>query len=287
MLSERQIQQLVSIIHNEPELRGVRVGYYSLDSCYPGHIGDRNSPNYWSRVAIIEETTIPGVTIGEVFPSTPVTQAVPPVREIPTQQIRTNRSRVGAEMVGAGLSCGATAISALGVFGSAAAEIPSAGTSTFLLVVSWTGLLTAGTQCLNGLVRVGGALSDLDGNSLQRWDNNKIYEYTMLVVDGFGVASNLASIPNSTRNLIAVLQRHRALTQSAEALQAMTRVERLAAVRQAVVAASRNPATARAVEEELRPLSSLARRTGLRTAQAERYMVSYTGFPHRPIACFC
>ena len=49
-----------------------------------------------------------------------------------------NRSRLGPELVGAGLNCGLTVVAAVGVFGGAAAEVPSGGTSTFLVVMAWT-----------------------------------------------------------------------------------------------------------------------------------------------------
>jgi hypothetical protein len=68
-----------------------------------------------------------------------------------------NRSRVGSEMVGTGITCGLTIVSALGMAAGVAGEVATGGLSSFLVVASWTGLATGGLQCLNGLVRVGAA----------------------------------------------------------------------------------------------------------------------------------
>ena len=50
---------------------------------------------------------------------------------LPNPEIVTNGSRVGTELIGGGISCGLTVVSAIGVAGGAAAEVPTgAGTRT-------------------------------------------------------------------------------------------------------------------------------------------------------------
>ena len=61
------------------------------------------------------------------------------------------------------------------MLGGAAAEAPSGGTSTFLVVVAWAGFATSSIQCMNGIVRTVEAASNPDSDSLARWDQNRIY----------------------------------------------------------------------------------------------------------------
>ena len=102
---------------------------------------------------------------------------------------------------GAGLNCTLAVISAVGVLGSAAAEVPSAGTSTFVMVIAWTGVVASGVQCVNAITRSYQALMNPESESLSRWDDSSIYSSSMLVVDALGVASALTSLPRSVTNL--------------------------------------------------------------------------------------
>ena len=182
----------------------------------------------------------------------------------------TNRSRLGPELVGAGLSCGLTVVSALGVLGGAAAEAPTAGTSTFLIVASWTGLTMSAIQYANGLVRIAAIAGAPDGNSLQHWDANEVYANAILVVDAIGVVTSVASLPSQVRNLYAVIVRQRAFLARGltfDALRRMNRMGRLRAIQEVFEEAARTPegraALSRAAREAGRGAGSLQRGTGL------------------------
>jgi hypothetical protein len=87
--------------------------------------------------------------------------------------------------------------------------------------------------CGNGLVRVGTAYADLDGDSLDRWDSNSSYSMIMLAVDGIGAAANVATLPFNVRNLWAVissLRAFRAQNLTFDALRAMNRLQRMRAL---------------------------------------------------------
>jgi hypothetical protein len=161
-----------------------------------------------------------------------------------------NRSKLGPELVGAGLTCGLTIVSAIGVASSAAAEVPSAGTSTFLLVASWTGMVTSGVECLNSLTRIGVIAYDPTGSELQSLDENKLYSTTMLIVDGLNVASGVAGLPAGARNLYAILLRQRrfaaqGLTEAA--LRQMNQAGRAKVIAELVKDATRTPEGLQAV----------------------------------------
>lgn len=239
-------RRIVEAIHAEPELFGCIIGYRGERSSQVLHPGIIPSINYNRVVVIVEEDSASGGFTAELrlVPSRPAAISQPP-------SLISNRSRVGSELRGAGLSCGLAVLSGVGVLGSAAAEVPTGGATTVLLVMSWTGLLTAGAQCVNGIVRSAEALRAPDANSLQEWDENSIYSTASLVVDAIGIASGIVSLPFGIRNLLAVLSRRGGLV-SAQELSRMTRLERQAAIQKAIRDASRTTEGRRALEISLR-----------------------------------
>jgi hypothetical protein len=248
MASRYDLNRITQAIQGMPEFAGCRIGYQgSIDGGAPMSMslydGATPSLNYAKVIVIIEVVEMDDPAIDA---DTGNWAAAPRSSPDGTSNplIITNRSKVGREALGAGLSCGLAIVSAVGVFGSAAAEIPSGGTSTFLLVASWTGMVTSGVQCLNGLGRLGVIAYDPQGDQLERLDRNTAYSATMLVVDGLGIVSGLAGLPAAGKNLFAILSRQRSfvargLTEAA--LKEMNQAERAAVIAQAVQEASRTP----------------------------------------------
>ena len=190
----------------------------------------------WRRVAVIVEETegdsgvVVDVALLDTSPS-----IVPDVPDFVS-----NKSRATSEFVGAGLSCGFAVVSGIGVFAGAAAEVPTAGASTVLVVVAWTGFATSAVQCVNGIVRSVVAVEDPDSNSLQQWDDNWYYSNLCLLVDAIGIAAAVVSIPAAAKNFYAVLQRRGAMV-TEQALAGMNRAERQATMRLALQQAVRTP----------------------------------------------
>jgi hypothetical protein len=123
--------------------------------------------------------------------------------------------------------------SGLGAIASLAGEGVTAGASTVLLVASWTGFVTGSIQCGNGLVRIGTALTDLDGTSLDFLDQDKQYVSAMLLVDAIGIGSTATTLSSNVRELWTAFTRLRAFSQSRlsfEALRSMNQLERLRAI---------------------------------------------------------
>ena len=258
MADPSQLSKAVNVIQGMPEFKGCQIGFqgvYGAGGPVSRSLFDGLTPmvNYGKIIVIIEElhvsdpATIKDTRQWANAGSSPSGAANPVIVD--------NKSRLGPELVGAGLTCGLTVVAAVGVFGSAAAEVPSAGTSTFLLVVSWTGMVTAGIECANSLTRLGVISYDPKGDQLQQLDNNKIYSYSMLAVDALNVASGLASLPAGAKNLYAIIARQRGfaargLTEAS--LRQMNQVQRAKVIGELVQEASKTPEGLEAIMQAAR-----------------------------------
>lgn len=230
---------IVNKLRTFPELAGCVIGYEGEGSSQVVSFGSSQSPDSQCVAVIIER-----VEVSNPASNADLQKAAKIVagQDGSRNAIITNRSRLGAELVGAGVSCGLTVVSGLGVAAGVAGEVPTGGASTFLIVAAWTGLATGAIQCMNGLVRVGAILAAPDDTTLARWDTNMTYSTSILIVDGLGIASGVASLPFAVRNLWAVVARQRAfLTKglSYEALRNMNRVQRMQVLQEVLNDAAR------------------------------------------------
>ncbi len=243
MISEQLLRAMVARIHSFPELNGCLIGFQGNNQSRVLHPGFCATPNSARVIVVIEEAMFEDAAIVEEMQRWANSASGSPPNA-PNPSVVTNRSRLGPELIGAGLSCGLTVVSAIGVIGGAAAEVPTAGASTFLVVASWVGLTTGAIQCANGLVRLGAIAANPDGATLTEWDSNRIYTRTIFVVDAIGVATGVASLPFAARNLFAVLARQRSFVArglSVEALRQMNRAERLRVIGELMEEAGRTP----------------------------------------------
>ena len=257
MASEKVLRMIVRKIQANPELAGCVIGYRGGGQCrvigYPSCV----TPNSENVAVVIEEVYVPSAPRAAYrAASSPSIPAVSPRR------FATNYSKLGPELIGTGASCGLAVVSGLGIAVGAASEVPTGGASTLLVIASWTGLVTGGIQCLNGLVRIGVALVDLEGDSLEAWDDNQIYATSMLLVDGIGIAGAASSLPFAVRELWAVTARLRAfrsLDLSFEALKRMNRVGRMQTLSKLFREASRTEAGAKELVTAARQAQIAAR----------------------------
>lgn len=134
MYSDREIAAIVSTLRRFPELNGCVIGYVGDNECRVVADGDPRSPLSPCVAVVIEEVN---VDPGEAAQLSDLSQSPSGTQNLP--DIVTNQSRIAPELVGAGISCGLTIASAFGVLAGAAAEVPTGGASTFLVVVAWTG----------------------------------------------------------------------------------------------------------------------------------------------------
>jgi hypothetical protein len=243
LITDSQLKQIVAAIYEEPQLRGCVVAFYGNGQCREIGTPFCYSPNSSNVAVVVEEVIVDDNSITpEMERLARAGHGVP--RGAPSAPVVTNRSRLGPELIGASVACGLTIVSAFGFAAGAAAEVPTGGASTFLVVASWTGLATGGIQCANGLVRVGAILYDPDDDTLSRWDDNSVYKYGILFVDAVGVIGSIGSLPFALRNLWAVIARQRAFVArnlSLEALKRMNRLQRLRAIAECFEEAARTP----------------------------------------------
>ncbi len=245
MYSEATLRRIVEAIHSRPELNGCVIGFHGNNQSRVLHQGINSSANFGRVVVIVEESWISEAQV-RIPDIAPVPAVVPR-----TPDYISNRSRVSAEFTGAAINCGLTVLSGAGVLFGGALEVVTGGASTVLVVMGWVGTATSGVQCLNGITRTVEAHRNPDSNSLQQWDTNQVYRYSMNIVDGLGVASSLISLPLATRNLIGILGRRGGLV-TLDQLERMTRSQRQAAIQQAVTQATQTPAGREAVALALR-----------------------------------
>lgn len=243
MISEQLLREMVRRIHAFPDLNGCRVGLYGNYQCRVLHPGYNVGPNSERVLVIIEEVETDDPTVLRDLRQWATAQGGSPAGA-PNPLVVTNRSRLGPELAGAGISCGLTAVAFFGVAGGVAAEVPTGGAATFLVVAAWTGFVTQSIQCANGLARIMEIRISPESDSLEQWDHNNFYKYFMLIVDGAGVTTGVASLPFAMRNLWAVLSRQRSFAAcglSLDRLKAMNRAQRLQAIQEVVGEASRTP----------------------------------------------
>ena len=149
-----------------------------------------------------------------------------------------------------------------------AGEVPSGGTSSFLVVAAWVGIGANALQCGNGIVRVTEALQNSTTSSLQSWDDDSFYSNAFLLVDALGVFSGVASLPAAWRNFWAVISRQRAFVArglSLEKLKGMNRLARFKVIKEVFEEAAKTPegrtALRRAAAEAKVSAASFARET--------------------------
>ena len=240
-----QLEKVVKAIHAQLELYGCTIGYEGGGMSRLLHTGIASSINYGKLFVVVEDVDVPRAKV-------PAVEKVPAKpAEKPAPKFVTNESRFWAESRGAGINCTLTVVAAVGVVGSAAAEVPTAGTSTLLLIASWTGMVTAGAQCINGTVRAVTAYRDPQSNSLQQLDENAVYKWACLIIDAAGVVSGVAALPQGLKNLAAILQRRGALKMSAEAFAQLDKAGRKAAIKEAAAQASKTPEGRQAILEAM------------------------------------
>lgn len=251
MLSAEQIKQIVRAIHGRPELYGCRIVHLADGQWKVLHEGIIPANNY-DRVVVIEEISAKNLSLSVALP--PSTKRVvgptPKGEQATSLNYAPNGSKLKSELVGAGIAGAMTLVSIVGVVGGVILEPVSGGLSTAVVVAGWTGVATSGAQFLNAVVRSYEAYANPDENTLQEWDDNQVYSKACLIVDGVGIVASLVQLPMAFKNLFSVLKMRGALV-SADELGAMTKTQRIQAIKEAMKKATRTPEGKKAVEEAL------------------------------------
>ncbi|WP_342362175.1 hypothetical protein [Terrarubrum flagellatum] len=254
MIPKTTLDGMVRVVGTFPEFAGCRIVLYGNSKCASLHDGVVASTNYANVMVMIEEINVTdSVTNLDTLQWAGTPGGSPP--NSPSPLVITNKSRLGAEFTGMGISCGLTIVSAGLLLAGGALTVPSGGAGIALFVAGWVGLAANAVQCGNAIARYTEASDHPDDNSLSLLDNDKSYQLVSLIVDGIGVVSAIASLPASVKNFMQLLKTQRSwaargLTESG--LKAMNRAERGQIVRELIEEASKTPDGKRALEEAIK-----------------------------------
>ena len=114
MISQATLSAMVRAIHDQPELTGCLIGFQGNGASQILHPGFSASANSERIIVVIEEyeSNDPAVLQDDKFWAQSSTGTP---ENAPNPIVVTNRSRVGPELLGAGLTCGMTVVAAFGV----------------------------------------------------------------------------------------------------------------------------------------------------------------------------
>jgi len=276
MISQQMLTAMVQAIQQEPELAGCVIAFQGNLMSKVLDPGDPQSPNYTRVLVIIEEAETNDDQVLKNTQDFVNDMGGRSPEKAPNPIIVTNRSRMGRELKGMGLTCGLTVAAGVGVAGSAAGEVPSGGTSTFLLVASWVAFGTQSVECINSMTRFGQVLMDPKGNSLEQWDENGTYAKAMLIDDAINQAANLAALPFAVRDLWQTVSRLRGFAARGltfDVLKSMNRMQRLKVISEIFWEASQTPGEQQAVIKAAREAQigakAMQRTSGLSVKQAD------------------
>jgi hypothetical protein len=197
MIPETVLKQMVARIHATRELAGCAVGYYVDGTCrtigYPSSV----TPNSENVSVVIEE-----IAFAENAPQVNAPKGGGAATTgTYGEAFLKNWTTIGAEMIGASVSCGLTVATVGSMGGTLLAGPATAGLSWVAFGALWIGFGTGAIQCANGAVRVGAALYDPSLALLKGWDKNTYYSVVILLVDAAGVVVAVSSLPSTLRRL--------------------------------------------------------------------------------------
>lgn len=269
-LDRKKINGLLQALQNNDVSRGTVVALYDGLACEQISEGDPDAPNFGRIFFIVEESL--KVQGSHVVGSGP--GSVEEEEQGGTRILKTNRSRLASELVGAGLNCTFTVIAGAGSLAVTAADVPALGATTPLIVAGWVGTGASAVQCANGIARTIKAIANPGGVDLDEWDETGWYKWSLFTIDAIGVAASVASLPSAYRKVATILERRGAL----RAVQAMVsgqggnRTDRAAALVKAIKEASRDERTSAEMAKALKEAGYVARRQlsrrGLREGMA-------------------
>lgn len=122
-----------------------------------------------------------------------------------------------------GIACAAGIISWAAVFGSAAASVPSIGSSGAITVLAFSAALASTAQCFNGVARTSAVVLGYE-NNLAWFDSQSWYTQTMTALDVVSLAGGGAALVGIAKTTAALKASGNASV--LEALKGMSRHER-------------------------------------------------------------
>lgn len=247
MITEKNLHRLVVAIYQQDDLNGCRIVLHQNGHFRVLHSGIHVTLNYGRVMVVIEEAAVPKAAL---------------ISSASVKPIVLNRSRLGAELLGTGLTMLFTTLSFAGVAASVATELPSGGLSTALLLVSCAGLASSSLQMGNCLQRLGQIACHPNSNTLQQLDNNQFYTRMFTLIDAVGIFSSGYQITASGLGVVKLLIDRRLLCNeqgallTVQAFISLRMPERKLALQKALQQASKTPQLRLEIEQALRDVAA-------------------------------
>ena len=189
MLTDTDLQPLITRIQRQPETQGAPIGFYGGGLCRTLHRGSPVSSSFGTVGVVVEE--IPGSFGSSGALGSARTGPARVLRQVPRDLA--NRSRATSELVNAGVNCSLMAVSAVGVLASGAATPFTGGVSLIGAALSWASLAAGTAACTDSVIRTVEAYDRPGSTSLSHLDRDRGYVAGQQVVAGVGVLAGGAS----------------------------------------------------------------------------------------------
>jgi hypothetical protein len=213
-LTSQQSVQFLSCVDRIPQFRSLGVGYIGNGLCQV--LREPKMPPGLRTWIIFKDADLGNASLASGG-NEPAAVA-PSAGKMPAQR----DSKLAAELLGMGLSCGTAVLAGIATAGSAAAAPVTAGTSTAITVLLWSGSVASAAQCGVSTGRVLNEIFDPTANDLL--DSESWYQAASNTLDAISVAGGTASLGQAAKAAIRLSRTTgRPL---AQILRGMTRAER-------------------------------------------------------------
>lgn len=172
-------RSLIGVVDSVPELRGVGVVLIDTGTLH------RLRPASPGEAMVVFERRLRSQD-ASFAPVAPVAPLTTPPRTTAAVRQRDAASSPATEWMNLGLNCGGAVLGWIGVVGMSSLAPVTGGVSGLGAVIMYGGAVAASGQCVVSVARTANiqrGRADIN----QRWDNNRIYFWTMLAADGVGL----------------------------------------------------------------------------------------------------
>ncbi|MEM9834983.1 MAG: hypothetical protein AAF828_00690 [Bacteroidota bacterium] len=181
-LSPKTINAIVAFADAKPAFRTFGIAFIGRGACTV--IREANMPQGYQNWIVLKEVQLPDNTTSS------------PAQLAPPQP----KGNLAGEFLNAGLSCGSAVLAGAAVAGGAAAAPVTAGTSTVVSALAFTGAVASAAQCGISVGRVINDLFQTNHNAIL--DGNEYYTKTAAALDVIGLIGAAASVGMATKAAI-------------------------------------------------------------------------------------
>jgi hypothetical protein len=244
LLTEEMKKAITGVVYGFPELNGCIIGYHGDKQSEIISPGITPSVNF-GRVCVILECC----TLASDFEDSLAIVNNGGTKN--TESNRPNSAVIGAELVGAGLSCSVAVVSGVGAI-TAVTTAPATGfVSLSVAVFAWTGFLSSSAQCAYGIARSVEAIKNPEAETLAAIDSDQDIRKAAEIADIIGLGSSAAMVGVNAFRFFAVLGRNSNRLSEA-AMRGFTRAQRVQVFTEEVAVLNKTETGRAAIAEALK-----------------------------------